>query len=305
MKDAAGMRTSKSGSKFYKVSSRQRRIAVGGTLLGIPTVACRAAHTDSTNQGKSRQQSAGGTWDCVWLDFGVSQVNEPPQTLGLREQHFHQEPSVCALLEICYYIPTTVLISSMLPCDFYCKERFKEAEIWPVYWNEKGAYTLKYYRKLNFSKISTRVRLIFVVNSLCNEISSVFPRERNFTGTYMGLQSIFTLETLMLHLGNSCILPFISLQSPAATAVTHTQSTELIPPLALNVCPVLYTLAQLCPLTLDISPAPWVLLFRAKNCTYSGSWARLHFSTSPSVKWAWSFSCVQDTWYWCISCLSL
>lgn len=240
--------------------------------------------------------------DCVWLDFCVSQVNQPAQNLGLTEQHFHQEPSVCAFLEICYYIPMAGLISLMLLCDFCCKERFKEAEIWQVYWNEKGSYTFKYYKKLNFSKISTRVRLIFVVNSLFTEISSVFPCEKNFIGTHMGLQSIFTLETFLLHLGNSCILLFISLQSPTATAVRHTHTTELIPPLALNssVPIVLHSCPALPP---DFGHQP--CCSEQRIVLAQVAWARLHFSTSAFVKWAWSFSCVQDTWYWCISCLSV
>lgn len=69
----------------------------------------------------------------------------------------------------------------------------------------------EYYRKLNFSKISTRVRLIVDVNSLFTEIRKTFPCERNFIGTSMGFQRTFIPETFVLRLGNSCILVFISL----------------------------------------------------------------------------------------------
>lgn len=161
--------------------------------------------------GSTRSSLLVAAWNCACVDLCVSQMNQSLQDLGLIEQHFHQEPSVCAFLEICYYIPAILLMSLMFLCNFYCKERFREAEIWPVYWNEECMYTFKYYRKLNFSKISTRVRLIFGVNSLFTEVSKALPCERNFIGTYLGFQRIFTPETFVLFLGNSSILVFISL----------------------------------------------------------------------------------------------
>lgn len=94
---------------------------------------------------------------------------------------------------------------------FYCRERFKEAEIGPLYWNSEGPCTFKYYRKLNFTKTSTRARVIFDATSVFNEVPKALACERNFIGTYMSFQRMFTPETVVLCLGNSCILVFNSL----------------------------------------------------------------------------------------------
>lgn len=61
------------------------------------------------------------------------------------------------------------------------------------------------------AKILARFGVIFDVTSVFNEISTAFSCERNFVGTYMSFQRMFTPETVVLCLGNSYILVFISL----------------------------------------------------------------------------------------------
>lgn len=92
----------------------------------------------------------------------------------------------------------------------------------------------KYYRKLNFTKISTNQANIWHEQCIHWKKTEVFPCERNFIETYMEFQRHSTPEAFVLCLGNTCIFVFISLLCHTATADTHMHSTEPNPPPAFN-----------------------------------------------------------------------
>ena len=147
----------------------------------------------------------------------------------------------------------------------------------------------KYYRKLNFSKISTRVRLMFDVHSLFTEVSKAFPCERKLHRNFHGLSKNF-------HSRNFCAVPrkqlypcLISLYCHTATGVTHMHSMELIPPPCFELqCAlvVLRPLHSFAPCLLASALLFVSSYFRAKKFICSGSQAWLHFSMSTFVKWA-------------------